>query len=89
MLASGSITVIGNPVPGLGGVTQAGTNLFMNVTNGAPGGTWKLLTSTNVILPVASWNTNSSGVFDGLGNVAVTNGINFTEPQRFYRIKVP
>ncbi len=89
LLASGSITVIGNPVPGLGGVTQAGTNLFMNATNGAPGGTWKLLTSTNVILPVASWNTNSSGVFDGLGNVAVTNGINFTEPQRFYRIKVP
>lgn len=87
--ANGSITVIGQPVPGIGGTTQTGANLSFNITNGIPGGTWKLITATNVALPVASWTTNLSGLFNGLGTVSVTNGVNPAEPQRYFRIKTP
>ena len=48
-----------------------------------------MLTATNVMLPVASWTTNQSGIFDGLGNVTLTNSINFNEPQRYFRIRMP
>ncbi len=88
----GTIAVTGTAIvlpPAISSVTKNGTNLSFNVTGGAAGGSWNLLTSTNVALPLTSWITNNSGVFDGAGNVNFTNGINPTEPQRFFRLKTP
>jgi T5SS/PEP-CTERM-associated repeat protein len=62
------------------------------VTKTAPqisGAPWYRLTSTNVALPLANWTTNGTGVFDWFGNVTITNGINFGEPQRYFRIYAP
>ena len=53
------------------------------------GDTWKQLTTTNVALPLASWTTNRSGNFDGLGNLTLTHGINPAESQRYFLIKTP
>lgn len=89
LLANGTITVVSRTAPSISGLSKTGTNLIFNVTDGAAGGLWKLLTSTNVALPLLSWTTNNSGVFDGSGNVNVTNGINPTEPQRYFRIQSP
>jgi len=87
---NGTIAVITNqPTPQITNLTKSGTNLIFNVTGGATSGSWNLLTSTNVALPLASWITNRSGAFDGSGNVNFTNGINATEPQRYFRIKTP
>jgi hypothetical protein len=69
-------------------VTLWGTNLIFSVTNGAPGGGWTLLTTTN-LTPPAIWSTNRSGIFDGLGSVILTNGIIATEPRRFFIIRAP
>jgi hypothetical protein len=74
--------------PTISGVTHSGTNLVFNVTNGAPGGGWTLLTATNLTVP-ANWSTNRSGTFDGLGSVTLTNGIITTEPRRFFTIRAP
>ncbi len=73
----------------ISGVTRSGTNLIFNITDGVPGGNWDLLTATNVMLPVASWATVQSGVFNGLGQATPTHFINVFEPNRYYRIKVP
>jgi len=89
LLLNGSIKIINLTAPVISSFTQSGTNLNLNVTGGSPGGAWDLLTATNVALPVASWTTNISGVFDWVGNVTITNGINLTEPQRYYRISSP
>jgi len=89
LLANGTITVASQAAPGIGGVTQTGTNLVFNVTNGTASGTWSLLTATNVVVPVTSWTTNSTGAFDGLGHATITNGVNAGEPKRFYRIMTP
>ena len=59
------------------------------MTGGSSGAPWYLLTSTNVAAPLANWITNRAGVFDSLGNVTVTNGINSLEPQRYFRINAP
>jgi len=67
----------------ISGLTHSGTNLICSVTNGAPGGSWTLLTATNVTVP-ANWTMNRSGTFDGQGQVTLTNGIIATEPRRFF-----
>jgi T5SS/PEP-CTERM-associated repeat protein len=87
---NGTIAVVTNqPAPQITNLTKTGTNLIFNVTGGAASGSWHLLTSTNVALPLANWITNRSGAFDGSGNANFTNGINATEPQRYFRIKTP
>ena len=87
LLVDGSIAVLGPYTPSITNVKSDGTNLIFGVTGGTPAGNWDLLTSTNVVLPVSGWLTTSSGVFDGLGNVSLTNSINFVEPRRFFRIR--
>ncbi len=89
LMLDGSIAVVNKTAPRLGGLTKAGTNLNFTVSGGSPGAPWNLLTSTNVAAPLANWITNRSGVFDWLGNASVTNGINSTEPQRYFRINAP
>ena len=89
---NGTIAVTGTaivPPPSISSLTKTGTNLIFNLTGGTANGSWNLLTSTNAALPLASWITNRTGVFDGAGNVNFTNGIIATEPRRFFRIKTP
>ena len=64
-------------------------NLILLGTNGFAGGSYSVLTSTNVALPLSSWTTNTSGVFDGSGAFSNAIPINATEPARFYRLKQP
>jgi alpha-D-xyloside xylohydrolase len=65
-----------------------GTGLSLSATNGTPGGSWALLQSTNVALPLSQWQTNLTGNFDGSGNLS-TNILNAaTNLQEFYILKV-
>ncbi len=89
LLVNGSLKVVAQTSPAISGLTQSGTNLVLNVTGGSPGGGYTLLTSTNVALPLASWTTNSTGNFDWLGNVTLTNAVIPATPQRFFTVRVP
>jgi len=88
---SGQITV-GNggttPIPHIIGVGLSGTTLFLSATNGAPGGPWTLLQSTNVSVPLNNWQTNSVGNFDGSGNVSANFPGTATNGQEFYILKM-
>jgi hypothetical protein len=87
---SGQIIVGNVPLlsPHITGITVSGTTLFISATNGAAGGSWTLLQSTNVALPLSLWLTNSAGTFDGGGNLS-TNILNTaTNRQEFYILKV-
>jgi hypothetical protein len=70
-------------------VVQSGTNLVFNVSGGAAGGAYTLLTSTNVALPLSAWATNSTGSFDVFGGITIIRGINPDEPQRYFTIRLP
>jgi len=89
LLVNGTIQVVAQPPPTISGLVQSGTNLVFTVAGGPPGGGYTLLTSTNAALPVLNWTTNSTGNFDWLGNVTLTNTINPATPQGFFTIRVP
>ena len=87
---SGQIVVVNSPPPppriAKAGLT--GTTLSLSVTNGAADGSWILLQSTNVALPLSQWQTNAMGIFDSNGNLS-TNLLNAaTNVQEFYIFKV-
>jgi autotransporter-associated beta strand protein len=74
--------------PTISKVTVTGGNLILQGTNGAASGTYAILTSTNVALPLSSWTTNTTGTFTAGG--AFSNAVPVTtEPKRFFLIKQP
>ncbi len=60
---------------------------FALTFNGPGGQSYEVLSSTNLTLPLASWTTQSSGVFGG-GPVIYTNA-SATNAQQFYLIQSP
>ena len=89
LLLNGSIAVVPQVQPSISGLVKSGTNLVFNVSGGSPGGEYTLLTSTDVTLPLNSWATNSTGNFDWMGNITLTNGINPDEGQRYFNVRAP
>jgi hypothetical protein len=65
-----------------GNIVISGTN------NSGPGGTYHMLTSTTLPLPLTNWTVLPGGVFDGNGNFSFTNAIG-TNQQQFYILRVP
>jgi hypothetical protein len=74
--------------PLIGGINLSGTSLYISATNGAAGGPWTLLQSSNLALPLSQWQTNSTGNFDSSGNLSATITNPATNRQEFYILKV-
>ncbi len=66
-----------------GNFIASGTN------NGGPGGTYHVIVSTNLLLPLTNWMVLTNGSFDGNGNFSFTNTISSTNSEMFYRLRVP
>jgi len=65
----------------------SGTNLVLGGT-GHPGGVYRILTSTNISLPMINWNQIGTNTFDAVtGEFSFTNAINSSSPQLFYRLQ--
>ena len=58
-------------------------------TNGVAGSTYYVLSSTNAALPVASWTSVATNVFDAGGNFSFTNAVEATIPALFYLLESP
>ncbi len=83
-----SPTVIPPSPPQIMGIGVSGATLSVSVTNGTAGGSWTLLQSPDLTLPLSQWQTNCAGAFDGNGNLS-TNIVNTaTNGQQFYILKV-
>jgi hypothetical protein len=65
----------------------SGTTLFISATNGTAGGTWALLQSTNLALPLSQWQTNGIGSFDANGNLSTSITNTAKNQQEFYILK--
>jgi hypothetical protein len=81
-----SLTV---PHPVINSISLNGTNLILSGTNGYATGTYYLLSSTNIILPLTQWMPLLTNTFDGSGNFAITNALTTGTPQQFYILKLP
>ena len=70
-------------------VSMNGGNFIMSgANNSGPGGTYHVLTSTNLLLARTNWTVLTSGSFDGSGKFSFTNAIG-TNPRLFYILRVP
>ena len=90
LAANGTVGVILAPQPGIVGASLAGTNLVINATNGSGGGTYTLLMSTNVALPLSKWAPVVTNVLGASGNFSVTatNAVGSGATGQFYLLRV-
>jgi autotransporter-associated beta strand protein len=78
------------PPPKIQHITFSGGNIIITGTNNnGAGGTYRVLTSMSLTLPLSSWGVFTNGTFDSNGNFAVTNAISGNGPRLFYIIQVP
>jgi PKD repeat protein len=75
---------------GMAGVQLSGTNLVLNGTNGQSGGTYYVLTTTNIALPLTQWTRLATNILGTGGNftITVTNTVNPAAPQQFYTLQL-
>jgi autotransporter-associated beta strand protein len=77
--------VVTVPTPHITGVNLNGTTLTITATNGADGGRFVLMGSTNLLLPLNEWTPILTNNFNGSGNLdLVTNVINPNNPLEFF-----
>jgi len=76
-------------VPVIVGIQTSGTNLVFGGTSGSANGTYYVLMTTNVALPLAQWQRIATNNFDASGNFFVTNAISTGRFGRFYRLQLP
>ena len=65
--------------------TSSGTNIVMGGSGGLPGGTYRILASTNL----TDWFAVESNFFNYQGNFNFTNPADPTTPVRYYRVVAP
>ena len=77
---------------GIGSVLSGGalTGITFSGVHGPAGGTYEIMSSTNVTLqPLSAWTPVQSGNFDGSGSFNVTISVNPATPRTFYLLRVP
>jgi hypothetical protein len=75
------------PIPVFTGISVSGTTLNLHATNGANGGQYVLLGTTNVAMPVSQWTPILTNHFDGSGHLNLsTNILNPSLPAQFYML---
>jgi len=84
-----SVTSLTVPTPVINAVIlQAnGTNFVFSGNNGPIGGGYSVLSSTNLLTPLANWVLDGSGTFNGTGGFSYTNVI--SEPMNFLLLRIP
>jgi fibronectin-binding autotransporter adhesin len=86
---SGTLWVVTTNPPLLSPPTNSGGNFSFTGTGGTPGWDCYLLSSTNLTLPVASWERMVTNQFDAAGNCAITVPLDLSQQAQFYRLEVP
>jgi autotransporter-associated beta strand protein len=87
----GTIEVVAQappPQPQFSSISQSGTNLIL-VYGGATNQTARVLSSTDVALPIVNWTPVQTNIVGADGKFTNSIPVNPSEPQRFYRISIP
>jgi autotransporter-associated beta strand protein len=87
-----NLVISAGPPPGLHftSISISGNTLTFSAANGTANGTFRLLSSTNLLVPVAQWTPVFTNSFDGSGAVNLsTNVVSPGIPTEFYLIVEP
>ena len=90
-VSGGSVNLVvsaGASKPAMNSVTLSGTDLVFSGTNGPDSGTYYVLASTNVALPLSQWTSIATNTFSPTGAFSVTNATGVS-PRRFFIIQLP
>ncbi len=78
---AGILTVVGLPHPGITNVVASGGNITIGGTNGTPGFSYRVLGSSDILLPRSSWTILGTNTFGAGGtflfSVGTTNQVQF------------
>lgn len=90
-LALDNVSVLpAQTAPGFASLSLSGANLVLNGTNGQSGGTYHVLMSTNLSLPLMQWTPVATNILNASGNftITATNTVSHSIPQRFYILEM-
>ena len=91
LATSGVLNIIAGavvPQPGITHITLSGSQLVISGTNGISGEQYNVLTTTNLLVPLANWTVLPVGTFSG-GTFNITNTVNGNAKQNYYIIRIP
>jgi autotransporter-associated beta strand protein len=86
---SGSLTIVPAAPPVINPPGVLGGNLIVTGSGGSPGGGYTLLTSTNLVVPMADWTTNAMGTFSGSGTFSNAIPISYSHAAQFFQLRTP
>jgi len=86
---AGTISVALNTTPVIGAISISGNGLGLSGTGGVGVANFYLLSSTNLTVPLSNWTRLQTNQFDGSGNFNLTNALDPSLPQSFYRLQLP
>lgn len=84
--ANVNLSVVVLTPPEFGPVQLSGNNLVLSGTNGPFGGTYYVLTTTNLALPIAQWTVLSTNSFNAGGGFSFTTPLP-TAPQQYFMLR--
>jgi hypothetical protein len=64
-------------------------SISLNGSGGAPGATYEVMSSTNLLAPFSDWAIISTNHFDANGNFSLSFTVNPNTPSRYYKTMVP
>ena len=84
-LSSGTLRV-SPPIPVFNSVKLVGSDLILQGTGGLPGGSYSVMSSTNIVAPMAEWISVGTGTFGSAGDFSYTNAVSAGTPSQFFRL---
>ena len=81
-------TVQAPPRPGIDRISMHSGSMVLSGTNGTPGLTFSVLSSTNVAQPFSNWTLAGTNVFGDGGSFNWTNSYDPSSPEMFYIIRL-
>lgn len=77
------------PRPGISAIQASGTDVTLTITNGAGGGTYFILSSTDLALPLEQWQVVVTNQLEANGgfSLTLTNVVRPEVPQRFFSVR--
>jgi autotransporter-associated beta strand protein len=89
LIVDGTISIDALPRPSFAAPTFSGNDLILSGTGGAANGTYYILASTNITVPLTNWTVLVTNTFDASGGFSFTNAVNPGSPQQFFTLKAP
>jgi hypothetical protein len=80
------------PSPSFGNIqAESGVSgsFILSGAGGASNGTYYVLISTNLLLPLTNWTSIATNQFDSEGDFIFTNTAQTNAPQLFYLLQLP